>query len=119
MEYELQKLCEQRLLEEGRKERYHAILKGVIDDEDIDRLVKDAISIFKRDDRVIWYLRWYKLVYINNQKRHYDSDEKYRGLYSHDEKIQHKKNLEWKEKFFQYTWNQTKDDEKVDYDKDG
>jgi hypothetical protein len=111
MEYNLQKLCEQRLLEEGRKERYHSILKGVISDENIDILVKDAISVFKRDDRVIWYLRWYKLVYINNQKKHYEHDEKYRGLYSNDEKIQYKKQLEWREKFFKYTLKQNKNDE--------
>ena len=99
MDYKLQKLYEQHLLEEGRRNRYYQMFKGVIGEDEIERVVKRAIDIFKREDRIIWYLRLYKLVFINNQQSHYHSDKSYQELFTPEEEAQYKKQLEWKEKF--------------------
>jgi hypothetical protein len=102
MEYKLQKLCEQRLLEEGRKDRYYQMLQGVLSDNDIKVIVRNAIIDFKREDRIIWFLRLYKALAVSNKITKMEKagfDENNSSL---------KQLLEWRDKFLKYTYTQIK-----------
>lgn len=108
MEFGLQKLYEQHLLEEGRRNRYYSMFKGVESNDEIERIVNQAVQWFKREDRIIWYLRWYKLVLINHKQNYYEGDKSYAELFTPDEKIQYQKQLEWKKQFYQYVLKHNK-----------
>ena len=64
-----------QLIEEGRRDRYESMLKGVFDVHTADKWIDQAIEHYKREDRIIWFLRWVKLVEVNRNMHSFETGQ--------------------------------------------